>query len=332
MQTGSTSGPAPPGTGNELREPPAAVVAVGALAWLQRLLALAVTLSAIGWLIGWWQHSRALALAGFLAIALIHAWFLAIEFAVCWKVNRAETEPHLPPASALSLCRAWLGECVMTPRVFYWRQPFFSRAIADQLGAAHGRRGVVLVHGLVCNRGFWNPWLERLQRENRAFVAVNLEPIFGSIDDYAPALEQAIQQVTQATGLAPLLVCHSMGGLVARAWLRVVGDGATLRVHRIVTIGTPHHGSWIARWSRQTNGQQMRLESQWLTELRASEPPGRYQLFTCWHSNADNIVFPSQTASLPGADNRFVAGVPHLALAFRPEVIEHALSLIETTE
>jgi triacylglycerol lipase len=41
--------------------------------------------------------------------------------------------------------------------------------------------------------------------------------VFGGIDDYAPLIEQAVQQVTQATGRPPLLVCHSMGGLAARA-------------------------------------------------------------------------------------------------------------------
>ena len=46
-----------------------------------------------------------------------------------------------------------------------------------------GEPTIVFVHGYVCNRGFWTPWMARCHRERRPFVAVNLEPPFASIDD-----------------------------------------------------------------------------------------------------------------------------------------------------
>lgn len=43
------------------------------------------------------------------------------------------------------------------------------------------------------------------------------------------------------------LVCHSTGGLVARAaWFRLNQTGDTARVRRIVTLGTPHNGTYAA--------------------------------------------------------------------------------------
>lgn len=45
------------------------------------------------------------------------------------------------------------------------------------------KRGVVLVHGFMCNRGLWLPWFIPLQARGHAYVAVNLEPVMGSIDE-----------------------------------------------------------------------------------------------------------------------------------------------------
>ena len=181
----------------------------------------------------------------------------------------------------------------------------------------------MFVHGFVCNRALWTPWMKRLRAEGHPFIAVNLEPVFGSIDEYADAVEDAVQRITHVTGRPPLLVCHSMGGLAARAWLRT-HRGAD-RVHRVITIGTPHRGTWLGRFSRTVNGRQMRLDGAWVRALAQAESAVR---FTCWYSNCDAIVFPASTATLPGADNRFIRGVAHVELAFEPQVIAHALELL----
>ena len=168
----------------------------------------------------------------------------------------------------------------------------------------------------------------RLAGTGHAFVAVNLEPLFCSIDEYIPAIDAAIHKVTVATGLAPLLVCHSMGGLAARAWLREMK--AEARVSHVVTIGTPHGGTWLARFGHGKNGQQMRLASSWQAGLNHGMPASRHSLFTCWYSTADNIVFPVSTATLPGADNRLIQGRAHVQMAFDAEVINATLAMLQT--
>ena len=42
----------------------------------------------------------------------------------------------------------------------------------------------------------------------------------------------------------------------------------------------------------------------------------------------DNMVFPPSTASLPGADNRFVPNTAHVALGFHPQVMAQSLALL----
>jgi pimeloyl-ACP methyl ester carboxylesterase len=254
-----------------------------------------------------------------------YALFLALEFALVAVVHDGDPAPRPSP---MQLARAWWGEVLTAPRVFCWRQPFRADAVPDHLPErAPGRRGVVLVHGFVCNRGLWTPWLVRLRHSGVPFVAVDLEPVFGSIDAYPAIVEAAVARLEQATGLAPLIVAHSMGGLAARAWLARPGNEA--RAHHVVTIGSPHRGTWLARLALSVNAVQMRRHGRWLAELAAREPAGRYAAFTCFYSHCDNIVFPASTATLPGADNRHLSAVAHVHMAFAPAVLDEVMRRLD---
>jgi len=287
------------------------------LAWLQRAVTATVLAAALVWLLFHWPDSPLLAIAGAIGLLLWHAWILALEFLF---LRWAGQEPSVPRPSWVQLLRVWAREVVDAVRVFGWRQPFAWRAVPDAPSRATGDHcGIVFIHGFVCNRGFWTPWLRESIRRGHPFIAVNLEPVFGSIDAYVGTIEEAVATLTRETGRAPALVCHSMGGLAARAWLRACGDA--VRAAHVVTIASPHAGTWLARFSQTTNGHQMRMGGRWLAQLEAAEPRAR-ERFTCWYTNCDNIVFPPSVATLPGADNRFVAHAAHVDLAFRADVMQ----------
>ena len=296
------------------------------LARLQQFIVLFLMSVATGWAAYFANSSPLLAAAGFLAVLFGYSGFLALEFVLLYAVNR--TDPA-PKATLSELVSAWWGETLMAPRVFCWLMPFRHNAMPDHLAVKNlvkDKRGVVFVHGFFCNRGVWNPWLERLQGTGHAYMALSMEPVFGSIDDYTPQIDAAVVKVTQATGLPPLIVCHSMGGLAVRAWLQ--NKKAESRVHHVVTIGSPHKGTWLARFSHSQNGRQMRLQSSWQTALDHEMPAGRHALFTCWYSNADNIVFPASTATLSGADNRLICGKAHVQMAFAPQIMNSTLGML----
>ena len=293
------------------------------LARLQQATTLGLLLIACAWA-GWaWKSGHGgWALSGALFIVMAYAAVLAIEFTLL-RLAHGKDDPA-PQASVAQLFTAWCGETASAPLVFCWRQPFRSQRFADHLPAsARGRRGLLLVHGFVCNRGLWNRWLVRLQAADVPFVAVDLEPVFGSIDDYIGIIDHAMQRLERATGLAPVLLGHSMGGLAIRRWWAERGDDA--RVHHAVTIGTPHHGTWLARFAMSRNARQMRQDSGWLQTLAQREPAGRATSFTCYYSHCDNIVFPPSTATLTGADNRHLAGVAHVHMVERPEPFEEVM-------
>jgi len=295
-----------------------------ALARIQQVSTLLVAVAGLGWLAWRWEDSPTTAVAGLLIIWFGYAIILAGEFlALRW----AGREVGVSAPGWVDIARAWLAETWLNALIFGWRQPFRWRAIPDHLPppAQPPRRGAVLIHGFICNRGFWTPGRWQLGRPGWPCGPVNLAPACGSIDEYPPVIEEAVQRVTGATGLPPVLVCHSMGGIAARAWLRTM-DGES-RVHHVITIGSPHHGAWLARYSHLTNGRQMRLDSEWLRQLGLPGDTARAR-FTCWYSNCDNMVFPVTSATLPGADNRLVRGRAHVELAFDPQVMAHALATL----
>lgn len=294
------------------------------LARLLQVACLSQLALALAWLAWRWPVSPLQAFAGAALIMFVAPAVLALEFVFVAWVARSDPAPR---PSARQLLRAWLSETGHLFRTFYWRQPFRWREVPDHLDpACAGRTGVVLVHGFMCNRGFWNAWLRDLRERGHPCIAVNLEPAYASITDYVATIDEAVEQVLRLTGRPPVLVCHSMGGLAARAWSRAAGGSR--RVAHLVTIATPHRGTWLARFSRRMNGRQMQLDCQWVRQLALDEERLPLPPTTCWYSNCDNVVFPPTTATLPGADNRFVGGEPHVALAFHPQVRQDVIKLL----
>ena len=291
------------------------------------------------------QQGIALALASLIAIGLIGAVVLdrpglalvvpvtaiagyvialGVEFWLLWRsYERVDAfRPGFP-----ELMTAWIGETFAAPRAFLWRQPFQSRRIPDRPLASKPRRGVVLVHGFFCNRGLWNPWLDRFVQEQVPFIAVNLEPVFGTIDEYRDTIATAVQTLTRTTSLSPVVVAHSMGGLAVRAWLAAAGDAST--IHRVVTIASPHSGTRLARHSFAANVASMRVDSPWLDALWTREPASTRAKFVCFWSHCDNIVFPTRSATLPEADNRHLRATAHVEMALHRDVIDAVLRLVD---
>lgn len=300
-----------------------------ALADLQRLLVFSGLLALLGAAFLWWRGHPMWALWVAVIVLLGHAGALGLECVLAAWVNRQTGSTH---TSGLAWARAWWREVLVAPRVFAWRQPFCWRRLPDSEAPMPGPGGaVVLIHGFVCNRGFWLPWLRALRARGLAYTTVNLEPVFGSIDDYVPQVDDAVRRAERLGQRRPSLVCHSMGGLAARAWLAADPRNAA-RVARVITIGSPHRGTWISRFSRVINGQQMRVDGDWLGQLAARERTQRgdspYAGFVCWYADTDNIVFPAPTATLPGADNRLVPGAAHVDLAFQPRVMGESLAML----
>lgn len=300
-------------------------------AWIQGVLTLGTMV--LAWALGlWlWGSHPALVLLGLMAPVLVTFVLIAQQFIIFWYVTQNDSAER---ESVATHVKAWWGEANAALKVFHWWQPFHRTNIPDGLDAtsiASGQRGVVLVHGFFCNRAFWQHWMRRLQAQHRPYIAVDLEPAFGTIDAYTATLERAVRQMRQATGLSPVIVGHSMGGLAIRAWLATQttqADGQSA-VQRAITLGSPHHGTWLAQFSHTTNGLEMRQESRWLNALASMEKVLPFVEFVCFYSNCDNIVFPISSAKLAGADNRLIRGLGHVDMVHDPLVMDACWELMQ---
>lgn len=302
--------------------------------WVLRAASVGTVALALLTLACQWPGSPALAVALALAVLFWHAPVVAGLLLTATIVNSQRAGPGAPAPRWSALPHAWWLESVAVWRIFFWRQPWRVNALPDQLpanGADPSRRGVLLVHGFFCNRAMWREWQLDLMRAGHSVVAINLQPLFGDIDTYAATVDAGVRQLQAATGQAPLIVGHSMGGLATRAWLRACAADAEgdHRAHAVVTLGTPHAGTLLAallpRLARPWNAGQMQASSEWLVELGRAEPAERRARFHCWFSNGDTIVMPTLTGSLTGGHAHFVPEMGHMQLAVDAEIRAAAL-------
>ena len=257
------------------------------------------------------------ALAALALPVALPATLRAAEFVLLPWLHGDDPTPRATPAARL---RAWWRETALTLRVFGWQQAFGRMAQPDHLPPqARGRRGVLLLHGFLCNRGVWSPWLARLRAAGVPCVAVDLEPMVTGIDDYVATVAAGVARLRAVTGEAPLVVAHSMSGLAVRAWLAEGGHDD--EVHTVVTLGTPHHGCRLARYALSINARQMSLGSPWLRALaeREARVGPRVPYVCCW-SECDNVVMPPLAARLVDAEHRQIAGAGHLTMVYAPAV------------
>jgi triacylglycerol lipase len=292
------------------------------VARLQRALLLIGLLAVVAWMIRWTTLDRPLLAACAPVFALaVFGLLLGLEFALMAFHNQTPGLENTLPWN--SIARAWTGEFREALRVFLWSQPLREQSCPDYLPedfqtTGQAKPGVLLVHGYFCNRGLWNPWLRRLKAQGTPFVALSLEPVFGSINGYGSVIEAAVRRLESATGMAPVVVAHSMGGLAVRRWWMQAEAGskgcAAERLHQLITIGTPHHGTWLARFAFSRNAREMRQGSSFLRIMQAIEPSAHRNRTICYYSACDNIVFPPAAAMLDGADNRRLDAVAHVAM------------------
>ncbi len=185
---------------------------------------------------------------------------------------------------------------------------------------------VLLLHGYLCNSGYWHGLSRALTAARISHAGIDLEPLGAGIDDYAPQVRAAVERLCAESDRAQLiLVGHSMGGLVARAYLRHYG---AQRVARVITLGTPHDGTALAGLAPGRNGAQMRRGSAWLRELSATEANLQRELFTSIYSVHDNIVAPQDSGHFAGAHNVAFGAIGHVALGDTPEIIAAVLDEI----
>lgn len=235
---------------------------------------------------------------------------------------------RLKPAAAMRMLLEEFGTSMATTS---WHMP---RARAHtRIHPESGVPPVLLIHGYGCNSGYWAHLVPLLDAARISHATLDLEPLMGDIDSYAERIELAVTRLcAQAGSNQVALVAHSMGGLAARAWMRAHGSA---RVARLITLGTPHHGTCLAAFGLGANARQMRRGGvagpacAWLNTLADGEDAALRARITSFYSHHDNIIAPQTSSHLEGARNHAFGGVGHVALGRNRRVLAAVLNELE---
>lgn len=188
-----------------------------------------------------------------------------------------------------------------------------------------------------------DPLVEELRAQGRDVVTVPLTGGgTGDLRVQAKRLDQAAAQAMERTDMSSVdVVGYSAGGVVARLWVRDEGGADTAR--RVLTIGSPHHGTDVAALAAEVAGscptacEELAPDSDLLRALNAGdESPAGPEWITV-RSTSDRVVTPAVSAALAGGLNLVVqevcpvARTTHGRLPGDPVVLAALASTLGTT-
>lgn len=180
-----------------------------------------------------------------------------------------------------------------------------------------GHPPLVFVHGLGGDRGNFllMAGYFRLLGRSRSY-RIHFEP-GSAIPDMADALARFVEEVTEVTAEPQVeIVAHSLGGLVTR--LALSRPGMAEKVRSVVTLGTPHKGSYPARYANTEITRQLRPDSDLIREINTLAWPSTVR-GVCFYSRNDVFVLPWESARLEGLPAVDVTPFTHYSYLIDPK-------------
>ena len=264
--------------------------------------------------------------AGIMLIAFLWRLSHGLGSYLIAAVYRFIDRRPLPLGNSLAALASELSARMIS---YNWSQAFVGLAMGPEPAGKRDGTPILLVHGYFSNRGMWVRFRQRLVAAGLGPVyAITLEPPMASIDLLAEQLSRRIDEVCRATGAEKVVVvAHSMGGLVTRAYMARRGS---ISIEKFITLGSPHHGTKMARWGIGECTKQMRYQSTWLKSLEDMESvaPPAVPTLSIYTVN-DDLVYPPETSALVWAENVPVSAVGHVGLLFSEQVAQRVTSAIE---
>ena len=183
---------------------------------------------------------------------------------------------------------------------------------------------IILIHGVIDNRSMFTMLRRGLRRRGFGrIITLNYSPLTEDVRVVADRLEALVETVCLETGYERVhVIGHSMGGLVARYFVQRMGGDS--RVHTLVTLGTPHSGTFPADLVPHPVARQMRRGSDIVSELAAPAPGCRTRFVAIW-SDLDQMIIPKTNARVEHPDlnarNVLVRSVGHNSLPVDGRVV-----------
>jgi pimeloyl-ACP methyl ester carboxylesterase len=192
---------------------------------------------------------------------------------------------------------------------------------------------VLCVHGFHMNATSMWGLRRTLERHGHATRAVYLGLPYRRAEVYARSLAAALERLREETGGGRVdVVAHSMGGLVLRLVLSRRPDLAAA-VRRVVTLGTPHHGTGLLpSRGRGPVSRMMSRGSAFLATLPPFAESAPVAAVTTIGSAHDLLVYPVDTVHLAAAQQVTLEGVGHLGMLTERRVRQRVAALLDAPD
>jgi len=183
---------------------------------------------------------------------------------------------------------------------------------------------VLLVHGWFHNRSAFLVMARALRAAGfHNVVPVGYDMLRHDMTALVGLLAVDVERALEQSGAQRcMLVGHSLGGLVARAYVQDHGGEDT--VDTVVTIGTPHAGTRTSLLGPGSSARAMRPGSTFLRDLDRTARPGPVR-WVAYSSDLDAFIRPTANARLTNpalqATNLVVRDAGHLSLLVSPTVV-----------
>jgi triacylglycerol lipase len=153
-----------------------------------------------------------------------------------------------------------------------------------------------------------------LRATGRNVTIVTLpDQALGDLSEQATSLAAAARAVLDRTNAGSVdVVGYSAGGVVARLWVSEGGGASSVR--RLVTLGSPHHGTELAELGALGQGtcpvacQQLSPSSPLLSRLDGEGLPAGPEYLSLW-TTRDDVVVPPSSAVIEGVASPSVQSV-----------------------
>lgn len=143
-------------------------------------------------------------------------------------------------------------------------------------------------------------------------------------NDASISIHQASKQVRKYIEQIPeekiILIGFSMGGIIARYFTQAIDKGA--RVQKLITLGSPHHGTLLAHFFKRDGMKDMRFKSKLLNELNSNLTIFHKIPFLSIWTPFDLMIIPAVSSNLPGIENKIIPTLTHPGLISRTRVFE----------
>lgn len=182
----------------------------------------------------------------------------------------------------------------------------------------------ILVPGFGDDANFLRSLERALRRHQFEVYTISPQPSNGELPLEALAEQLSAQIVATLPPDQPLnLFGFSMGGLICRTYLQ--GYGGLARTWRLITLATPHRGTYSAYLFNRPACIQMRPESVFLADLNRDLSPLEQVNFTSIWTPLDLTIVPAVSSLLPVGEMLPIWSPFHRTLTIDPRVVSAIL-------